>query len=166
MDQTELERHDQDCFFSLQERTGYTGRYCQSPAPGNLFKNIPVHEDTWSVAKQQIYTFLIHPCLRKDQGDASFAIKEPQRSISFLGCPRYLLTTPRATSISMKSDTCFCLFLLVKQNLAEKKRKKGRVVTSGDKGGFLLFRMSPYLSHRLFFSHVNHKRTWLELFCT
>lgn len=86
--QTELERHDQECLFSPRGRTGYVGRSRQSPVPVNSFENIPVHKDSCPVAKQQICLFLVHPCLRKDQSNALFAIKELQRSISFPRCPR------------------------------------------------------------------------------
>lgn len=34
--QTELERHDQECFSSPRGRTGWMGRYCQSPVPVSL----------------------------------------------------------------------------------------------------------------------------------
>lgn len=68
---------------------------------------------------QQICTFLVHSCLRKDQSDALFAIEEPQRSISLPGCPRYNFTDLKVPIILRKSDTFSCLFLLGKQSLAE-----------------------------------------------
>jgi len=107
-------------------------RYCQLPVPVSLFENFPVHNDLCPVARQQICSFLVHPCLWKDQSNALFAIKELQRSISFLGCPRYSFTVLKVTSISVKSDTCSYLFLLGIQSSAEKKEKQVREVVAGE----------------------------------